>query len=43
MIVARIRMIIIWMEKRRYLRIKVDIIKNILGNGWDGDMSSRGK
>lgn len=35
MIVARIRMIIIWMEKRRYLRIKVDIIKNILGNGWD--------
>lgn len=37
MIVARIRMIIVWMEKRRYLRIRVDIIKNILRNGWDVD------
>lgn len=34
---ARIRMIIVWMEKRRYLRIRVDIIKNILRNGWDVD------
>jgi len=30
-------MIIVWMEKRRYLRIRVDIMKNILRNGWDVD------
>ena len=30
-------MIIVWMEKRRYLRIRVDMIKNILASGWDVD------
>ena len=30
-------MIIVWMEKRRYLRIRVDMIKNILSSGWDVD------